>query len=288
MKPSHRLQSAARLVGALSLATLVAGCTSAAALNPISSPPQSGAPFQPSGFYLRAWRSQALAPQYTFGTLPTATISGGQFFDGMVAIPMIYPGPIYVGLSTRTISAAGIDEIAAEANADGLLGTQASFGQTAPGGVSCNVLMVIAGVTHALTGACPVDVTASAAPGTAEAYNAFWNKLQGIGTWLAADLGSSVPYPPTSLAVLVIPAVAASGAPMAPGQVTWPLTTPFASFGTPAGSADYRCAVVTGEDLAALLPAVQGANQLTNFVDSQGVSRSLQVRVLTPGDAGPC
>jgi hypothetical protein len=78
------------------------------------------------------------------------------------------------------------------------------------------------------------------------------------------------------------------GGPIAPVQKPWPLATPFASFGTPMGSVDNRCAVVSGADLAKLLPAVQAGNQLTRFVDSQGVERSLQARVLLPGETGPC
>jgi hypothetical protein len=37
-----------------------------------------------------------------------------------------------------------------------------------------------------------------------------------------------------------------------------------------------------------LLPAVQAGNQLTRFLDSQAVERSLQARVLLPGEPDLC
>jgi len=44
--------------------------------------------------YLAGLQTLALAPQYTFGWLPIATISDGNFIDGMVAVPEIYPAPV--------------------------------------------------------------------------------------------------------------------------------------------------------------------------------------------------
>jgi len=242
-----------------------------------------------TGFYLQAWQTQALAPQYTFGWLPPVTVAGGQYIDGRVAIPMIYPGPIYVGLSARTISPAGIAAIVAEARTDGLLGGESDFsGNPAPGSILAHVRLVVDGVTYDLTGQLPTNATVVAtSPGTAVAFAAFWNRIGTIDTWLAADLGESEPYSPADLAVLVTPpADAASG--IVPNQVPWPLASTFAAFGTPFGGSVYRCAVVWGSDLAKLLPVVQSANALTRFVDSTGATVSLQVRALMPGESSPC
>ncbi len=293
--------SFARLLGAGAiLSLLIAGCvgSSGAASAPpdASNGPEdpaaasaSAAPSAAMSFYLRAWQTQALAPQYTFGSLPTVTISGGSYIDGRVAIPAIYPGPIYVGPSVRPISAEGIAAIVAEARTDGLLGDKTDFSAgTAPGSVLGHIRIVVDGVTHDLTGALPTDAsTVAGSPGTSGAFAAFWNRVGTIGMWLAADLGQSAPYTPAGIAVLVAPPADASAG-IAPNEVPWPLTTPFATFGQPYGGSVYRCATVAGADLATLGPVVQAANALTRFVDSTGAKMSLQVRVLVPGDEGPC
>ncbi|HJX67712.1 MAG TPA: hypothetical protein VJ258_03180 [Candidatus Limnocylindrales bacterium] len=291
---AHLPLPVARLAGALILSLLVMACSAAGATTPPgapSSPDGSPAPGSSvSGFYLRASQSQALAAQYTFGWLPLATIAEGKFYDGMIAIPTIYPGPLYVGLSYQTISSKGIDEVVAEARTDGLLGTKTDFlEQPMPGSVTCHVQLIVDGVTHDLTGQCgSTDAQNAAAPGSSGAFAAFWNKLTSLSAWLGPELGSSVAYVPSRLAVLVTPPVVLQDSPIAPNQKPWPLAAPFASFGSPMGSADVRCAVLSGADLATLLPAVQAGNQLTRFVDSQAVERSLQARVLLPGEADPC
>src|SRR5664280_3452396 len=81
--------------GLLVAALVLAGCVgsgsggSGGSGGPSSSPAPSAAPSTPvsiGGFYLRAWQTQALAPQYTFGWLAPVTISDGQFIDGNIAI----------------------------------------------------------------------------------------------------------------------------------------------------------------------------------------------------------
>ena len=290
--PFHRL-----LLGSLLAAAALAGCvagTGGSGAGPGNSASASGsvgpggsAPI--GGFYLRAWQTQALAPQNTFGQLPAVTIAGGQYFDGRVAVPAIYPGPLYIGLSERSISANGIAAIVADARADGLLGDQVDFSDHAlVGSILAHIRLVVDGVTHDLTGPLPADAsTTSTAPGTASAFAAFWNRLGTIDTWLPAELGQSATYSPASIAVLVAPPADASGA-ITVKEVAWPLVSPFSTFGTPFGGSVYRCAAVTGDDLAKLLPVVQASNALTRFVDSTGAKMSLQVRVLLPGEASPC
>ena len=278
-------------------AVLVAGCVSPAATGPGSTsgtPGQTGdaggaaTPSAPTaGFYLRAWQTQALAPQYTFGWLPAATIADGQYIDGQVAIPMIYPGPLYVGPFSSPISVAGIDAIVGEAQADGLLGSTTDFAAgLMPGSISAHIEIVVDGVKHELTGTPPTDAApAKVTPGTPAAFQAFWTKITSLQTWLAANLGPSSAYQPKSMAVMPVqPTAAPSG--MTPQVVKWPLSSTFATFGTATGGT--RCGVVTGADLALLLPVVQAANALTRFTDSTGASMSLTVRVLVPGETGPC
>jgi hypothetical protein len=289
--------------GALAVTALVAGCVtgSGAAAPPDGTPsatPSSGAsegsspsPTPDATFYLRAWQTQALAPQYTFGVLPQVTISGGVFINGIIAVPAIYPGPLWVQPVARTISQAGIDAIVAEARKDGLFDGQSEFiDQALMGGVDARLQMVVDGKMYDLTGD-PTALTrcncTNPDPGTAAAFAAFWQKLTGLDLWLPADLGPSASYEPDRLAVLAMPpSEPASG--ITAGQVTWPLATPFSKFGTAMGNDTFRCGVVSGADLASLLPVVKQSSQITRFVDSEGTVDSLVVRALVPGEPSPC
>jgi hypothetical protein len=69
------------------------------------------------------------------------------------------------------------------------------------------------------------------------------------------------------------------------GALTWPLG-PFASSGQ--GNETYRCAVVSGDDAATLLPVVRTAAMDSVFVDSTGAYASLVVRVFWPGEPDVC
>lgn len=273
---------------------LVAGCVGSGATagpsGPSSAPtvgPNGSA--SPAGFYLRAWHTQALAPQYTFGWLPSVTIANGEFTDGMVAIPMIYPGPMYIGLSTRTITAHGLDLVVAEARADGLLADKSDFSAGgAPGSMTAHIELIVDGVTHDLVGPMPTDATqTSTAPGTAAAFEAFWNRIGDLNQWLGSELGQSTPYTPSNLAVMVTPPADATAG-FTPNETPWPLSGPLATFGAPMSVTPYRCGVVSGADLKTLLPVVESSNALTRFVDSTGAKTSLQVRVLVPGEPSPC
>lgn len=188
----------------------------------------------------------------------------------------------------RPISAAGIAAVIAEAQKDGLLGAKSDFNDAPlPGSITAHVDLVVGGVTHDLTGSLGDGSTiTSAAPGTSDAFHAFWNRISTLNSWLAADLGQSVSYSPTSIAVVLTPPTAAP-ADIKTQETVWPLG-PFAAFGTAMGSAGNRCATVSGADLAKLLPVIRASNQLTRFTDSTGAKMSAQVLVLVPGDPGPC
>lgn len=242
-----------------------------------------------SGFYLRAWQTQALAPQYVFGWLPLATIADGEFIDGAVAVPAIYPGPLWIGPSARPISSAGIDAVVAEARKQGLLGTKSDFEDSPmPGAIAGHIQMIVDGKTYDLVGD-PQALTrcrCTPDPGTSGAFASFWQEIGKLSGWIPGELGQSTQYEPASLAVMALPPTDATSG-IAPMEVPWPLATPFSSFGTALGNVN-RCAVVAGADLASLEPVVKRSNQLTRFVDSSGAKMSLQVRVLVPGEPSPC
>ena len=303
LRPTRSILSLARCAGAfVAAAVLVAGCVTggtqagqsgspASSSSPSPSASSSAGPSgksEQSGFYLRAWQTQALPPQFSFSWLPPVTISDGQLIDGIVAIPAIYPGPLWVGPSSRSISAAGIASIVAEARSSGLLDAKRDFiDQQLVGGITGHIRLVIDDVSYDLTGPVSMPDGASAGPGTAAAFVTFWQKLTGVWTWLGSALGQETPYSPDHLAVLATPPAEATAG-ITPNETQWPLATPFASFGTPYGAVANRCAVVSGADLAKLLPVVKLSNQLTRFVDSKGVKDSLMVRVLVPREPSPC
>jgi len=288
---SRSLISRARPVAVLLIAALVlAGCVGSGSGpgSPAPSAALSG-PASVSGFYLRAWQTQALAPQRTFSWLAPVTISDGQFIDGNIAIPTIYPGPIYSGPQSRPISEAGITAIVAEARKDGLLADKTDFAAGAlPGSVTTHIELKIDGVTRELTGPLPTGlVPDSAASGTPAAYQLFWNQITSINAWLASDLGQGKSFTPTSLAVLVTPPTEATAG-IAANEKPWPLASTFATFGKPLGGSSYRCATVAGSDATALLTVVVDSNQLTRFTDSAGAKASLRVRAMLPGEPDPC
>jgi len=126
----------------------------------------------------------------------------------------------------------------------------------------------------------------SAAPGTAAAFETFWQKVTDASGWLDNELGAATSYEPTRLAVLTIPPVEASAG-ITPNETAWPLSTPFASFGAVYGGTGGRCMVVSGADVTRLVPVVKQSNQLTRFVDSSGVKNSLVVRVSRPRRTRP-
>jgi hypothetical protein len=297
-------RSLARWIGATSMVlVLVAGCVAAGSAasptapgglpspsTPAAASPQPSGSFSASGFYLRAWQTQALAPQYTFTWLPQATISDGQYIDGIVAVPAIYPGPLWVGPSVQSITARGIDAIVAEARKQGLLGSTSDFsGEPMAGAVTGNIQLIVGGTTYDMTGSPNAVAAAGAtpAPGTAAAFAAFWQDITGLGMWLPDELGQSSAYEPDSLAVLAMPPTGDTSG-IKPNVVPWPLATPFSKLGTAMGNDAYRCAVITGADLAKLLPVVRQSNQLTRFVDGAKVEDSLLVRVMVPGEPNPC
>lgn len=297
---ANPLSKSSRLAALMVLPFLLVGCVAAGGGGsgptspsaPGGSPSPSTVPNGPSssgGFYLRAWQTQALAPQYTFGWLAVATISDGKFIDGMVAVPAIYPGPLWIGPSVRTITAKGIDAIVAEAGKQGLLGTKTDFVETPKAGaVMGHIQLVVDGKTYELTGDPAAAVSDSApAPGTAAAFASFWQKVTSLAMWLPDELGQSSSYEPDRLAVLALPPTQETNG-ITPSEVPWPLATPFSAFGTAMGNSTYRCAVVSGADLGKLEPVIKQSNQLTRFVDSLGARDSVQVRVMVPGEPNPC
>jgi hypothetical protein len=244
-------------------------------------PTPSTSPSPGTAFYLSGWYTQSIPPQYTFNWARPVTISDGVYINGNVAVPAIYPGPLMIVPVSRTITDAGIAAIAARAQELGLLDGDGDFSgdQAMPGAKLVSLDMVVDGITHHLVGsdqAPPCD-PGPCAPGTPEAFNAFWSQLMMLDTWVPKELGESESYVPDRVALLLTDTDIGSFPPP-PTIVNWPLDTSLS---------DADCLTLEGEDLATMMPILASATQLTVFADAD-TYRQPQARVLVPGEPSPC
>ncbi len=287
-----------RLPGALFLVVLLTACAGSPATptpSPAPAPTPSPSPAPGTGFYLRAWYTQALPPSATFSWMPMLTIVDGTLIDGNVAVPAIFPGPLMISPFARWISDAGSAAIVDEARRLGLLGDMTDFtgGAAMPGARLGQLELVIDGQRRVLTGDPERIVRCGGArciadPGTPEAFAAFWQELANAETWLGSELGATVQYQPLRVALLLT-APQANDAQFTPAPVAWPFDTPLTEAGVsfPGAEGD-RCVTLSGDALAAVLPTLLGGNQLTTFVDQAANIAAPVVRVLVPGEESPC
>lgn len=252
---------------------------------PASTPSQTPAPSAAtSDFYLRAWYTQSLPPQYTFSWLPPTTISDGVYLNGNVAVPAIYPGPLIIIPFASTITDAGIAQIVSEATRLGLLGDETDFtGDSAMPGAKLGQIEITAdGKTRVLTGNPDLQIVCittpcEGAPGSPEAFAAFWRNVTALDMWLPDELGKGEQYVPERVALLLTETDIGSFSPP-PTIVAWPLDVPLT---------DADCVTLEGTDLATMLPVLQAGTQLTIFGDGD-TYRQPTVRVLVPGEPSPC
>jgi hypothetical protein len=223
------------------------------------------------------------------------TIAEGTLIDGNVAIDMIYPGPLVIVPIARSISDEGVATIISEARRLGLLGAITDFtgNGVMPGSKVAQLELLVDGVKYSLVGSPDLarpcgSALCDAEPGTPEAFSVFWAELSSLDAWIPSGLGASVQYQPERIAVLLT----APNAPepgLSQPPIAWPLEKPFEELGVDfPGQAGDRCATLSGDDLTAVWPALVDATQLTTFVDTLDVTRSVVVAVLVPGQESPC
>jgi hypothetical protein len=248
-----------------------------------------------NGFYLRAWTVAPIGMANTFSVAPRV-ISDAKMLT-VTYPPASGNPPLYAPPSSRTISAAGLATIVAEAQSDGLLGKSTDFvcphsadsGMIAGSGVD-HLVLIVGGVSHEMSSSCPYPQptpgTGKPAPATWAAFERFKELLADPSAWLGSAVGPATGYTPDSLAVLLTihDPVAESFSPVNVTQ--WPLTTPLASFGIEV--AGMRCGVVSGKDAATLLPVVKSAPGETMFRDGADSYADLVVRAFMPGEPSPC
>jgi hypothetical protein len=277
---------------------LVAACGSGSpsvappTASPVNPTPVISTPTQPpadaGSYWLRMTTWQAIPPLDLFGVTPTAVITADGDYLLPGAVPAIFPGPLVAPLFARQVSDAGRAQILAWADELGLLGGETDFtgGLLVPGGVTGRIELTVDGRLVTLTGL--PEAVVGADPGTPEAFGEFWWRIASLPETLAGELGPEGPYAPTGYALLVGPAPAPHDG-LSGAIADWPLEAALGSFGEPVANGTARCGLVEGEDAAALRPALEAANQLTQWTQDPETSATfgVTVRPIVAGE-NPC
>lgn len=230
--------------------------------------------------------------EYNLKRVPSWSLFG----DGTVIVdgPVIeiYPGPALPNLLAFTLTEEAVQVILEAARDAGLMEGDASYGYPCIADAADTVFTLNANGTTSVVsayalefsdpamdpGQCP-DVDTEARAELAE-FSRMIGDLQSLLP--EGSIGPEQPYAPTEMRVFVLPY---QGEPELPQTETeWPLSEPLVAFGEPvADGNDARCGVVSGDDLAELLPLAQQANELTPWT-SGGEQYRLIFRPLLPDE----
>jgi hypothetical protein len=212
--------------------------------------------------------------------LPEFSLYGNGDAIAPGAQPAVYPGPALTEPIVDRLSAGGVQAILEAARRAGLFANNVSSGPGVPD-TGTTVITVVAG-DHTY-----VSRYLGLSPTGADArVSAFVGRLRYLKSWLpAGSVLSSGTYAPSSIAVAVSRYHLGSG-PSEPA-IAWPLSTPLEGFGAPFSAAGQgvSCGVISGNDLAKLMPGIGGANQLTPWTSS-GRPYALAFRPLLPDQTG--
>jgi len=233
--------------------------------------------------------------EYALRAVPGVSIYGDGRMIVQGPVIEIYPGPALPNLQVSALTEDALQAILAEARAAGLLGGDATYDYPCVADLPTTTFTVTAdGTTHTVsayalgfadgvtgsTGSCEgVDAAAR------ERLTAFSAKLTDLASWLPpGSVGSEEPYLPSEMRIFV---AGYRGDPsLRQEPVAWPLEGDLAGFGEPdADLHDLRCGVLSGTDLAAVLPLAQQANELTPWT-SGGERYALTFRPLLPDEHG--
>jgi hypothetical protein len=277
----------------VAVALVVAACAGGSGASPRQSPAASSA--DSSTAWLSATPFKAGPPLSPFALGPAAVVTADGTYVTVGPIDAKAPGPLLPNLVGRSLSEAGRAKIQAEAARLGMLGTKRDFRSviSLPGGGLGLLQLTGDGGPVTLIGEpdskllC-IPQFCDPVPGTPEAFGELWRKVVDPVPWLGAELGPETPFVPAAYALLVGPAPApdpAAGASIA----DWPLAVPLAAFGSPLPKGSQRCGIVSGADAEALRPALEGANQQTQWVQDPATSATfgITVRPIIAGE-DPC
>lgn len=273
---------------------LLASCSAGTASSPTPSP--IGTTSHPEGaneLVLRYETTGGFVPrEFLLSSYPTISVYG----DGTAITEgpqiAIYPGPALPNLIATTITEAGLQRLLGLAIDAGLLGPDAHYDAIGIADAGTATFTVVAnGTRHTISAYAlnesedrGLDRTVAAQRARLRAFVTRLGDLRGA---LGPDqVGAEAPFRFSAMRLFVQPGVLAEG-PAQPG-IDWPLATPLATFGQPAGpgpGTDLHCGVVSGPDLETLRPLLIQANQATPW-RSGGRVYSLRIRVLLPDESG--
>lgn len=290
---------ARRLIVTAFAAAMVAACggspapESPAPATPVNPTPviPSPSPQEAGTYWLRMTTFQAIPPVNLFSIGPSAIIDGAGRYVVPGAVPAIYPGPLVAPLFAREVSDTGLGTIVGWADELGLLSGETDFtgGGGIPGGVTGTIELTVGERLVTLSGIPDMGAPdTDPEPGSPQAFGELWRRIAALPETLPGELGPETPYVPSAYAILVgPPPVPEAGIPA--NIADWPLDVPLATFGGPVQDGSYRCGLVEGEDAATLRPALEAANQLTQWVQDPETSATfgLTVRPIVAGE-NPC
>ena len=232
-----------------------------------------------------------VAPSVTYGRLPVVVVTA----DGRVITQgpqvEIWPGPLMPNLQVRTLTPAALASLLDQARQQGLL-ADASYDFPGIADVPTTVLRItVDGVTSTVSAYALGEAGTDDAMGqpldqaTADgraAMRTFIDALTGLPDSAFSDEAAA--YRATSLRLIATPYLPQPDADWQ--AVAWPLADLGTAGETPLpGDDSLRCQVITGDDVATVLPLLEGANQQTPF-RSGDADYTLVVRPLLPGESG--
>lgn len=229
-----------------------------------------------------------VAPGFLLTRMPIVALYG----DGRVIVGgptvEIYPGPLLPNLRQLHVTPAEIQRILAAADADGLLGPDASYMATniADAGTS-TFTTIVDGKTHSI-GAYALSEAGTIDDAAVTAARAklldFSRKFTDLSKFLGRTLSDAEAYVPTEMRLFVGPVLGDDPNFPNPQVVTWPLIVDPES-GQKTTNPGLTCFAISGADLTAFLKAATGANVLTIWSAPSG-RFSVSVRPLYPEESG--
>ncbi|HVH53532.1 MAG TPA: hypothetical protein VNA32_05295 [Actinomycetota bacterium] len=230
-----------------------------------------------------------VAPAYELRRIPTWSLFGDRRIITEGPQIEIYPGPALPSVQVQIISEDGIQAILEAAAAAGLLGPDRAYGQGCVADAPTTTFTVYAdGTKHVVSayalgmvpGSCPGEDTEARA-----ALARFSAKLSGLVSWLpTGSLGEQDQFEFSEMRVYVQPYAGSPEPGLHQTAIHWPLSDPLPSFGDTDGTyRDFRCGIVSGADLAKLLPDAQRAKELTPWRSGEA-DYSLIFRHLLPDE----
>jgi hypothetical protein len=231
-----------------------------------------------------------VTPGMTLSRVPVVLVTA----DGRVITAgpelAIVPGPLMPNLQVRTLTPAALASLIDLARTSGLLVDAQYAGGPIADATTTVIRITVDGVTYTQSasalqesaGADDVDAPAGAPDSDGRAaMRAFVDAITGLPE--DAYTGPSAAYEAEAIRIY-----ASEYVPMPDADwqaVDWPLDD-LATAGESAGEGlGIRCQVVSGDDLAEILPLLESANDATPF-RSNGVDYALDVRPLLPGERG--